>query len=212
MRKRGGGTAVRGGRTPALLFGAVLAGGESRRMGRDKARLRVGGETLWRRQVRVLREAGAGQVVVVRREGQTGMRGVRVVRDVFAGVGPLAGLHAALAAAGDAGWVAVLAVDMPAVEAAWFARLRKQCARGRGAVARHADGFEPLAAIYPGGARVRVERRLRRGEHALQGLVRALVRAKRMSVVEIAEAETAMMLNWNSPADRRRKGKGVGGG
>ncbi len=175
-------------------------------MGRDKARLRVGGEPLWRRQVRVLGEAGAAPVVVVRREGQTGMRGVRVVRDVFVGAGPLAGLHAALGAAGEAAWVAVLAVDMPAVEAAWFAQLRQRCARGRGAVVRHADGFEPLAAIYPVEARAVVEGRLRRGEYAMQGLVRALVRAKRMAVVEIAAEERAAMENWNSPGDRRRVG------
>ena len=208
MRERNRGAAVKGGLKPALVFGAVLAGGESRRMGRDKARLRVRGEVLWRRQVRVLREAGAEPVVLVRREGQSAMRGVRVVRDVFTGAGPLAGLHAALGSAGEATWVAVLAVDMPAVDAAWFARLRRRCARGCGAVVRHAEGFEPLAAIYPVEARAVVERRLRRGERAMQGLVRALVRAKRMAVVEIAEAERTAMENWNSPQDRRRRRTG----
>lgn len=206
MRERDDGAAMSGGLKPALLCGAVLAGGESRRMGRDKARLRVGGEVLWRRQVRVLREAGAAPVVVVRRPGQTGLRGVPVVRDEFADAGPLAGLHAALVAAGEAAWVAVLAVDMPAVEADWFARLCKRCAPGRGAVARHAEGFEPLAAIYPREARAMVERRLRRGEYAMQGLVRALAQAGKMTVVEIAAEERAAMENWNSPGDRRRLG------
>ncbi len=203
MRWRNGGAAVSGGLKPALLFGAVLAGGESRRMGRDKARLRVGGEALWRRQVRVLREAGAEPVVVVRRDGQSGMRGVEIARDVFTDAGPLAGLHAALGAAGEAAWVAVLAVDMPAMEAAWFVRLRALCAAGIGAVARHADGFEPLAAIYPREARAMVERRLERGERSMQDLVRALVRAKRMAVVEISAEEREAMANWNSPGDRR---------
>lgn len=215
MRERRGGARVRRGAAdearesglkPALL-GVVLAGGESRRMGRDKARLRVRGEVLWRRQMRVLREAGAADVVLVRREGQTklGRGGVRVLRDAFADAGPLAGLHAALSAAGEARWVAVLAVDMPAMEAGWFLRLRKACAVGRGAVGRHADGFEPLAAIYPREALLTVARRLTRGQRSMQELVRALVRAGKMKVVAIRDDEREAMANWNSPEDRRRK-------
>lgn len=171
-------------------------------MGREKARLRIGGETLWRRQVRVLREAGAEPVVVVRGEGQRGLgRGVRQVRDAFPGAGPLAGLHAALSAT-DARWVAVVAVDMPAMDARWFAALRRQCGRGVGAVGKHADGFEPLAAIYPREALPAIARRLARGERAMQDLVRALVRARRMKIIRISDAERGWMENWNTPADR----------
>src|SRR5688572_12672293 len=117
MRAAGTAASVskKSGRKPALLAGAVLAGGESRRMGSDKALLRLGGEALWRRQVRVLRRAGAEPVAVIRREGQAGLgRGAKVLQDMFIGAGPLAGLHAALAAA-EGSWVAVLAVDMPAM-------------------------------------------------------------------------------------------------
>jgi len=186
------------------VAGAVLAGGESRRMGRDKARLRFGGEALWRRQVRVLREAGAEPVFIVRRDGQPGLgRDVPHVCDTFADAGPLAGLHAALSAA-ETAWVAVLAVDMPAVDAAWFRRLKSFCRTGVGAVARHAEGFEPLAAIYPREALAAVARRLKRNERSLQKLVTALARGRRVRIVRLAEAELWRMENWNAPADRRR--------
>src|SRR5262245_53498609 len=46
------------------LAGAVLAGGESRRMGTDKAQLEVGGITLLARQLDVLRACGAAPLVV----------------------------------------------------------------------------------------------------------------------------------------------------
>jgi molybdopterin-guanine dinucleotide biosynthesis protein A len=178
-------------------------------MGREKARLTVGGEKLWQRQVRVLREADAEPVVVVRGEGQRGLgRGVRQVRDAFRGAGPLAGVHAALSAT-EARWVAVVAVDMPAMEARWFAALRRHCRRGVGVVGRHADGFEPLAAIYPREALPAIARRLARGERSMQDLVRALVRARRMKVVRIAGAARGWMENWNTPADRFGRGRAL---
>lgn len=189
--------------------GAVLAGGASRRMGRDKAKLRVGGETLVRRQVRALRRAGAEPIVIVRRSGQrAAMRGVRHVHDEFVDAGPLAGLHAALKAAAEAEaqWVAVLAVDMPMADAEWFERQRAGCRVGAGVVVRHANGFEPLAAIYPCEALRAVERRLRRGKFSMQALVAALVRQRKMRVTELAEGERWRVENWNRPEDVRRTG------
>ncbi len=185
--------------------GAVLAGGEARRMGRNKALFRVDGEPLWRRQVRVLREAGADSVVVVRREGHRSLgRDVPQVHDRFPDAGPLAGVEAALTGA-HADWVAVLAVDMPAVEASWFEGLRKFCGAGVGAVARHAGGYEPLAAIYPREALQLVTARLERGEGSMQALVIALVRVRRLRVVNLKSSDLWQMENWNTPGDRRRK-------
>ena len=125
-----------------------------------------------------------------------------VVRDEFDGLGPLAGLHAALKAV-EGPWLAVVAVDMPAVDAAWFVRLRKWCRPGAGAVARHEAGFEPLAAIYPREALTLMTRRLEAGEGSLQEMVTVLVRADRMAVITLAATELGRMENWNTPADRR---------
>ena len=77
------------------MLGVVLAGGESRRMGRDKALVEVDGEPLWKRQVGVLRAAGAERVVVGRRRGQEAIGYPDCCLDAFEGCGPLAGIHAA---------------------------------------------------------------------------------------------------------------------
>ena len=99
------------------MLGVVLAGGEGRRMGRDKALVEVGGEPLWKRQVRVLEGAGAGRIVLARRAGQTPIDFPDCQLDAFADCGPLAGIHAALGIGGPS-HVAVLAVDMPGIDAA----------------------------------------------------------------------------------------------
>jgi len=96
-------------------------------------------------------------------------------------------------------------VDMPAVEASWFEGLRKFCGAGVGAVARHAGGYEPLAAIYPREALQLVTARLERGEGSMQALVIALVRVRRLRVVNLKSSDLWQMENWNTPGDRRRK-------
>jgi molybdopterin-guanine dinucleotide biosynthesis protein A len=179
------------------MLGVVLAGGESRRMGRDKAGIVLGGQPLWRRQSEVLRSAGADPVFLVRRPGQPSPEGISCLRDVFPNAGPMAGLHAALVEAGS-GHVAVLAVDMPAIDPEWFLWLAGHCGPGLGAMAVHAAACEPLAAIYPAEAIGETVGHLERGQYSLQGLARSLEEAGRMRLVPLAEGgeQRVASLNW----------------
>lgn len=190
---------------PSHLAGAVLAGGESRRMGSDKALLEVGGQPLWSRQVAILQAAGAAPIGVVRRSAQAALplpSSAFLWLDSLVDVGPVAGLHAALQAT-SADWLAVAAVDLPRLDAGWFALLAAKCLPGRGAIVRHPDGtFEPLAAIYPASTRVTLSRQLERRDYSLQSLARALVAEDRLAVLPLPADGAARVENWNTPADR----------
>jgi molybdopterin-guanine dinucleotide biosynthesis protein A len=142
-------------------------------MGRDKALLPWQGQPLWQRQTAVLRAAGVDPVGVVRRPDQSEL-GELCWRDRRSECGPMAGLEAALHQVG-LNHVAVLAVDMPYLDADWFQWLASECAPDVGAVAQHSNAFEPLAAIYPAAALAEVSRHLNRGELSLQALIRKLV-------------------------------------
>ncbi|HWA25931.1 MAG TPA: molybdenum cofactor guanylyltransferase [Lacunisphaera sp.] len=189
---------------PGQLTGAVLAGGQSRRMGRDKATLLMDGQPLWQRQVRLLRSLGANPVAVVRRPSQAALglpSDIPLWQDTVANIGPLAGLHAALAAA-RTDWLAVVATDMPALDGSWFNWLGKSCSTGCGAIARRNDGiFEPLAAIYPQAAMGEVESRLAGPDHSLQSLARWLVAQQRLVAVPLPAANAGQVVSWNTPAD-----------
>ncbi len=170
-------------------------------MRRNKATLRVDGLPLWQRQERVLRAAGAEPVLFALRPRQRSLgRPALEIRDTLENAGPLAGIHAALAAC-PAPLLVVLAVDMPRIEPDWFARLFALCRPGCGAVARGPQDYEPLAAIYPREALAEATLRLRRGDFAAHQLVQSLVRAKRMRVLKLSGADTSQALNWNRPAD-----------
>lgn len=190
------------------LTGAVLAGGHSRRMGADKALLAINAQPLWLRQVEMLRAAGAARVGVVRRPDQDVLplpAGISLWLDAARDVGPLAGLHAALTACRSE-FLAVVAVDLPRLDAGWFAWLAQSCAPGCGAIARHPGGaFEPLAAIYPRVALTDVTSRLRGPDLSLQTLAAALVAHGQLIAVQVPEERRAALANWNTPADTSRQ-------
>ncbi len=179
------------------MIGAVLAGGMSRRMGEDKAGLVLDSEPLWRRQVGVLAGAGLGRVVLVRRQDQDAPPGVECWRDCIEGIGPLAGLHAALLPRA-ADFVAVLAVDMPGIGPGWFEWLSGFCREGSGAMARHADVCEPLAAIYPAEALAAVEAQIGAKYHSLQHLALSLASVGRMTLLPLEGAEASRLGSVNT--------------
>jgi molybdopterin-guanine dinucleotide biosynthesis protein A len=180
------------------MLGIVLAGGESRRMGRDKALVEVDGEPLWRRQVAVLHAAGAGRVVLIRRSDQAAIDYPDCRFDSFRDCGPLAGIHAALEIGGDS-HVAILAVDMPGIDAEWFDWLARSSGPGVGAVAGDERQLEPLAAVYPAEAFPEVSARLVRGELSVQGLARALASAGMMSILALPPAYAGRVASLNAP-------------
>lgn len=114
------GAATRGptDRSAPWLLGAVLAGGRSRRMGRDKAAERVGDVRMIDRAVGTLRHV-CPEVVVVSARGDTPSGPWTVLDGERPGVGPLAGIEAALVHAMErgAGGVFVLACDLPLLDA-----------------------------------------------------------------------------------------------
>ena len=128
-----------------MAAAAVLAGGASRRMGRDKATMPVEGVEL---AATVLAAAArvAAPVVLVAPEGHAARRlASRVVTDP--GQGPLAALAAALEAL-DATEVLVLAGDHPGLRVELLAHLVALAPRGEAVACRRGPRLEPLVAVY----------------------------------------------------------------
>lgn len=185
-----------------MNFSAViLAGGKSSRMGRDKAWLEIDGETLLARQIGLAREAGAEEIFISGREGvDYGGSGCRVLKDNFPNAGPLAGIESALGLISTP-LLLVLAVDLPALDAAFFRRLLGQCNDGMGAIPRVNGRIEPLAAIYPRAGRPLAERLLRAESNSVALFAEHCVQAKLARFMECDAGERKFFVNWNSPED-----------
>jgi molybdopterin-guanine dinucleotide biosynthesis protein A len=135
----------------APLYGLVLAGGESRRMGRDKALLDYHGRPQLEWAFDLLSRHCERVFVSVRADHACeGARAAlpRIV-DGDLGAGPIAGIAAAQAAHPDAAWL-VVACDLPFLSDTTLARLvARRDGRPVAAFRSAHDGLpEPLCAIY----------------------------------------------------------------
>jgi len=136
-------------RSRASAAGFVLAGGESARMGRDKALLEIGGQPLVQRVAALVRSA-AGSAAIVGEPARYGHLGFPVLADRVRGLGPLGGLLTALEHSG-AEWNLVVACDMPALSLALLGRLLQHAETAldaRCVAAVSGRGPEPLCAVY----------------------------------------------------------------
>ncbi len=146
------------------LYGLVLAGGESRRMGRDKATIPHGDLTQAEHAFSLLDERCDQTYLSCRRgqwEGDTAgeaLRRLPRIFDKFSGAGPISGiLSAVLEHPGAAWWV--LPCDMPDLSSAMLCRLLRARDPFKTATAFRAardDRPEPLCAIYEPKARTRL--------------------------------------------------------
>ncbi len=130
----------------------VLAGGQSRRMGRPKAWLPFGNQTLLERILAILAPLVSCRIVVAAPDQKLPRLPCDVLRvhDRCAGRGPLEGIAAGLTAgAGLADAFFVSSCDVPLLQPAVVVRLFDSLqASDRIVVPRDANHFHPLAAIY----------------------------------------------------------------
>jgi molybdopterin-guanine dinucleotide biosynthesis protein A len=184
----------------ADLSGALLAGGLSRRMGRDKCLLEIDGAPLWRRQWNLLGSlADSVSVIAPLRPAWCG-EGMSWIADEPPGSGPLGGLAAALAHAARPK-VLVLAVDLPEMTVEYLCSLEKNATEQCGIVPELDGWFQPLSAIYPKAVLPAVRSHLAGEDKSLQQLLRELVGNGQMRALPVVEGERPLFRNLNTPQD-----------
>jgi len=183
------------------LQGALLIGGESRRMGRAKAQIPLG-DTTWGCYLYELLRKVTGREPVLVGKGSIGEGGASLPRvgDRRPGAGPLSAILGLYAAYPDADFL-VLACDLPGMQAAELRWLINEASGSDRAVVwpRFPDRHhgEPLAACYRAEARRLLEDAWSRGE---RGLRTALPVSRRHEPV-IPETYLSCFANYNRPED-----------
>ena len=185
----------------ALRGAVVLCGGRSARMGRDKASLPFGDETLLQRVVRIV-SASVGDVVVVARAGQelpALPRDVRVVRDELDGRGPLGGLGPGLRAS-RAEAVFATGCDAPFLGAAVIGLLFDRLGESDAAVAETDGRPHPLCAVYRTRIASVIDRLVAEGRLRATDLA-GHVPTRRVMEDELraVDPELACLVNCNTP-------------
>ncbi len=188
--------------------GALVAGGRATRMaGVPKGLLRVAGEPIAARTLRIFGALFAERLVVANDPAAYGALGVPVVGDRLPGKGAPGGVHAALrAAAGE--WIFAVACDMPFLAAAPVRLLAARRRPGIDAVlVRSGGALQPLHACWSRRCLPVLEKMLADGNPSLVQLARAVP----AHVVEEEEwrsvdPEGRALENANTPEDAARLG------
>jgi molybdopterin-guanine dinucleotide biosynthesis protein A len=178
----------------------ILAGGLSRRMGRDKAALPAGDGTLIEHLARRLAPV-VDETIVAGGSGWGNLPGVRTVDDRYAGLGPLAGIHTGLRAARYR-YVWVVGCDLPDADPG-MAALLTGLAGDYDAVVPQIDG-EPqgVCALYDRALATRIEELLAAGERRVKMLLAASnVRYVTPDELRVVDPELRSFRNINTPAE-----------
>jgi molybdopterin-guanine dinucleotide biosynthesis protein A len=183
------------------LHGLILAGGQSQRMGRDKALLQYDGKTQLSRLAEVLQQT-CDEIYLSCRPGQRQLTdktaALKQIHDQFTGLGPLGGILSAQRQNPAAAWL-VVACDLPFIHAEGLQYLLDQ-----------RDGFkvascfasneqpglpEPLCTIYEPRSHLLLMQGLAMGYNCPRKVL------LNTSVKMIAQPEADYLQNINRPAD-----------
>lgn len=214
----------------------LLVGGDSRRMGRPKAFLEVGGKELLQRTIDATRacpelilavdEPGACSAALGRygwaeeatvgpsvRRFRRGGRRARIVIDPRPGLGPLAGLASGLSAVASPRCWAV-ACDLPFVEPALGALLGASLSGADAAVPSVGGRLQPLCAVYRREVGATADELVAGGRRSAHALLEALdVRVVEEPALRAVGDPERLLMNVNEPAEleraRRRAGEVV---
>lgn len=179
------------------MLAVILAGGKSRRMGKNKAELPFCGGTLLSHAVQNFSQAGFAVYV-----SQYTLDGTPCIEDIYPGTGPMAGLHAAFLST-NVPILLLCAVDLPFASPELAKKLLgfMQDSDDACVIRRSSGRVEPLFALYRRSCLPHAQSLLEGGE----GKMRLLLDRVRTRYIEESALSgfdlERLLLNVNTPED-----------
>lgn len=193
----------------AAVTAIVLSGGQSSRMGRDKAQLSIDRETFLERAVRIARDV-ADDVMVIARGSQQIPPHTRRIDDPIENLGPLAGICEGLSAS-HTDLNIVMACDMPLIKPAVLRRLVESIGPEDDVCVAVVDGHASvLCAVYRARLARLARQLLDQGERRVTALVDR-VQTKRVDAAQFRDIDPNLdtFFSCDTPeAYRRLKAEG----
>lgn len=184
-------------------YAAVLAGGVSKRMGRDKARVAFGATTLLERAIDLAAGVADNVLVVGREPDDVVDSRATVIADAWPGKGPLGGIATALEHSRPHACL-ILPCDMPLLTTELLLRLIEHHGRGssEATLVGHPSGdeFEPLVGVYEAVCLRMMRIALEAGSLAIRYSLDRLA----VGLYRIDPGEKTQLININTPDDLAR--------
>lgn len=183
------------------MTGIVLSGGENRRMGKDKAFLKIAGIPLIEHILLALKGIVSETIIVTNAPDSYAPYNVRIVTDASDKRGPLTGIYSGLLHSNDE-YNFVVACDMPFLNPGLMAFMAGLSEGYDIVVPLIGEWCEPLHAVYRKGLVPLMEQHLRQEKRKIQDLF-STVRVRYVTEKEIERFDPARksFKNLNTPQE-----------
>ena len=185
------------------VTGILLAGGQSRRMGQDKALIELDGELLFTRSLALLQRYFP-KVMIAGDRPDLAPPGVPTIADIFPG-SALGGLYTGLNAA-QTDWVFVAPCDMPYPDGRLIELLLTQRHGVDAVVPRTPSGYEPVFAAYHHNCLPHMAEMLRNNQHRIYDFYQRIA-IRYLDWFQMPEGWERALLNLNHPEQLAMIGK-----
>jgi len=183
------------------VTGVILAGGQSRRMGQDKAFLPFGRGLLIERVIEVVQQVTADVILITNTPERYQRFGLPMFSDVIAEAGSLGGIYTGLVSA-KTPYSLCLACDMPFVKPTFLRFLCRTAAEADVVIPRNADDFQPLCAVYSQVCRDPIRHKIEVGQLKITGFFdQVRVRVIDGDLLTRYDPPDVMFFNANTPEE-----------
>jgi len=187
------------------LTAALIAGGKSSRMGRDKALLDWNGRPLWQHQLETLQALSPAEILICRADNPPlPAIDARHIPDLLPSRGPLGAIAAALETASTS-HLLVLAIDLPHITPDFLKTLLAKTTPDTGIVPKSNHFYEGLAAIYPTHLAPLARQALESNDHSLQTFIKTATQRAGLHAYPISPEDLPKFKNLNTPEDLRER-------
>ena len=183
------------------VTGVILAGGQSRRMGQDKAFLPFGKGLLIERVIEVVQQVTADVILITNTPERYQRFGLPMFSDVIAKAGSLGGIYTGLVSA-KTPYSLCLACDMPFVKPTFLRFLCRMAAEADVVIPRNAEDFQPLCAVYSQVCRDPIRHKIEVGQLKITGFFdQVRVRVIDGDLLTRYDPPDVMFFNANTPEE-----------
>jgi molybdopterin-guanine dinucleotide biosynthesis protein A len=183
------------------VTGVILAGGKSRRMGRDKAFLPFGQGFLIERVIEVIQQVTADVVLITNSPEQYQRFGLPMFTDVIPDAGSLGGIYTGLVSS-KTPYSLCLACDMPFVKPAFLHFVCDKALEADVVIPRNAEDFQPLCAVYSQACCASIRQRIEAGRLKITGFFdQVRVRVIDGELLARYDPHDVMFFNANTPEE-----------
>ena len=181
--------------------GIILAGGKSRRMGRDKAFLPFGRGLLIERVIEVMQQVTSDVILITNNPEQYQRFGLPMYADVIPDGGSLGGIYTGLVSA-KMPYGLCLACDMPFVKPDFLRLLCDTAAEADVVIPRNTEDFQPLCAVYSQACQAPIRQKIAAGRLKITGFFEQVrVRVIDGPLLAHYDPHDVMFFNANTPEE-----------